>query len=109
MGREPNPDKMPLDASVFPYEVQVAFFIYALLPQRWDGMNGYYLGVDWAPAEFFMKTYNIENIPEVVQFIALYDAHRRNLINDKVKAESEKAQKKPNVGSIPSRNTPHRL
>ena len=42
LGQEPDPEKMPLETSVFPHEVQVAFFIFELLPDKWDGMSGYY-------------------------------------------------------------------
>ena len=33
LGQEPDPDKMPLELSDFPGEVQVAFFMFSLLPE----------------------------------------------------------------------------
>jgi hypothetical protein len=61
LGQEPDPAKMPLDSSDFPEEVQVAFFIFSLLSDNWDGMSGTYLGKDWTQCTlFFMKLY--ENI-----------------------------------------------
>ena len=59
---------MPLDASAFPYEVQVAFFVFDLLSDRWDGMSGMYLGKDWAAAHFLCEVYKIEDIPIVIYF-----------------------------------------
>ena len=59
---------MPLEASSFPYEVQVAFFVFDLLSDRWDGMSGMYLGKDWSSATFLIEAYKIEDIPVVVYF-----------------------------------------
>mgnify|MGYP003657029893 CR=1 FL=1 len=44
LGREPDPAKAPLEKSHFPFEVQIAFFVHSLLPERWDGASGSYLG-----------------------------------------------------------------
>ena len=49
---------MPPTLEDFPYEVQVAFFIYGLLPDIWVGMSGSYQGKDWSPLE---SLYNISN------------------------------------------------
>ena len=50
---------MPLEASAFPYEVQVAFFMFDLLSDRWDGMSGMYLGKDWV-LQFLFKQYKFD-------------------------------------------------
>tara|TARA_B100002019_G_C21268163_1_gene600598 strand:+ start:2632 stop:2904 length:273 start_codon:yes stop_codon:yes gene_type:complete len=78
---------MPLDTSDFPYEVQVAFFIFDLLPDRWDGMSGTYLGKDWSSGEFLLKLYEVENVKEVVFFAKVYES---NLVNYR----AEKAEQK---------------
>lgn len=78
---------MPLDTSDFPYEVQVAFFIFDLLPDRWDGMSGTYLGKDWSSAEFILKLYEVQNVKEVVFFAKVYES---NLVNYR----AEKAEQK---------------
>ena len=57
LGQEPDPNRMPLEASAFPSEVQVAFFMFDLLSDRWDGMSGMYLGKDWSSAQFLFKLY----------------------------------------------------
>ena len=53
---------MPLDASAFPHEVQVAFFVFGLLPDRYEGMSGTYMGKDWSSANFIFDTYKIDDI-----------------------------------------------
>ena len=52
---------MPPTLEEFPYEVQVAFFIYGLLPDIWVGMSGSYQGKDWAPLESLYNIYEIED------------------------------------------------
>jgi hypothetical protein len=96
--QEPDPDKMPLDASVFPPEVQVAFFIFDLLPDRWEGMSGMYLGKDWSSAEFLFKIYEIEDIQYVTYFAKIYESilvsEKAEEANKKRKASERKAKAK---------------
>jgi hypothetical protein len=68
LGQEPDPTKMPLELSEFPEEVQVAFFMFSLLPDYWEGMSGTYMGKHWNGIDYFFKLYEIEN-PKVVLFI----------------------------------------
>lgn len=65
---------MPLDASVFPAEVQVAFFVFGLLPDRWDSMSGFYMGKDWSSANFIFSTYEVDDIKTTVYFAKMYEA-----------------------------------
>jgi len=64
---------MPLSHSDFPSEVQVAFFMFSLLSDVWDGMSGMYMGKDWSSANFIFKTYEIEDKREVLYFMKLYE------------------------------------
>ena len=70
---EPDPAKMPLEASVFPSEVQVAFFVFDLLPDRWDGMSGMYMGKDWSSMEFLLNLYQIDERRDTVLFAKMYE------------------------------------
>ena len=90
LGQDPDPNKMPLEASAFPYEVQVAFFMFDLLSDRWDGMSGTYLGKDWSSADFLFKQYKFDiNNTDVIYFAKLYE----NLVI-KAKMEQQKAKEK---------------
>ena len=80
---------MPLDASAFPYEVQVAFFVHDLLSDKWDGASGSYLGKDWSSADFIFKVYSIDDTQSVVYFAKMYE----NLIIHARLEESSKKQK----------------
>lgn len=57
---------MPLADEDFPYEVQVAFLFYSLLSDRWDGMNGVYLGKDWNALDTLFNVYEIEKDRSVI-------------------------------------------
>lgn len=89
LGEEPNPDKMPLEASDFPEEVQAAFFVYNLLPDRWDGMSGMYLGKDWAALGYIMSLYDIDCPKEVTMFIKVYE----NIVIKKLTQDRERQRK----------------
>ena len=52
---------MPLEASVFPEEVQVAFFMHQLISEKWDGMSGTYLGKNWGETAQIFELYEIDN------------------------------------------------
>lgn len=89
MGQEPDPNRMPLETSVFPEEVQAAFFIFDFLPDRWDGMSGTYLGKDWSFASYLLDLYEVEDPKITVYFMKSYEIL---LVNDKAeKAEQKRA------------------
>jgi len=87
---------MPLDASAFPEEVQVAFFIFGMLPDRWDGMSGLYMGKDWSSADFLYRLYEIEYPKEVTYFAKLYESiiinHKAEEQEKRRKQEAQKAK-----------------
>ena len=80
---------MPLEASDFPLEVQSAFFIYELLPDRWDGMQGLYLGKDWSALEYLMNLYDIECPRETIKMLKIYET----TVIKKIMKEREQKQK----------------
>ena len=80
---------MPLDTSDFPEEVQVAFFVFNMLSDVWDGMSGSYMGKNWTDAEFIFKTNNVDNSNIVLYFAKMYE---RIVMNYRAE-ESEKRRK----------------
>ena len=87
--QEPDPDKMPLTASDFPEEVQVAFFMYDLLSDKWDGTSGSYMGKDWVDCEFLFKLYEVEDQQTILYFMKMYE---RVVIN--FRAQEAETQRK---------------
>lgn len=73
MGEEPDPARMPLDSSEFPEEVQVAFFMFSLLSDSWDGASASYLGKDWSQCLQLFQLYEIEDPKTTMYFMKLYE------------------------------------
>ena len=80
---------MPPTLDGLPDEVQVAFFIYALMPDRWDGASGTYLGKDWAPLDTLYSIYEIEDQRTITMFIA----EIQNIFVQHTNEEAEKKRK----------------
>ena len=87
MGQEPDPAKMPLDISAFPVEVQVAFFMFSLLSDTWDGMSGTFLGKDWAHCGHLFELYGIEDQVVTLSFMKMYEI---TLVNYRLQQQEEK-------------------
>lgn len=102
LGQEPDPNRMPLDISDFPTEMQVAFFISSLLSDRWDGASGNYLGKDWAPIAYLLKLYEVEYPKTVIYLMKLYEGELISYRAKKHQKELEKqkrAQKAQDMGN----------
>jgi len=95
LGEEPDPQKMPPDPADFPVEVQVAFFIFAMLADRYEGMSGTYMGKDYTTVEYLFKLYEIQDQKIVLYFMHLYDiiliTHKAEAADNRRKAEERKS------------------
>ena len=78
---------MPLEPSDFPEEVQVAFFMFSLLPDYWEGMSGTYMGKHWHGLEYFFNLHQVENPKEIVYLMKMYE-------NELVTFKAQKAEEK---------------
>lgn len=87
---------MPLELSDFPEEVQVAFFMFSLLPDHWEGMSGTYMGKYWDGIDYYFKVYDIEDPKTTLYLMKLYEntivSYRAEQAERKRKAEERKAQ-----------------
>jgi hypothetical protein len=96
MGEEPDPARMPLDSSEFPEEVQVAFFMFSLLSDNWDGMSGSYMGKNWGPCIPLFELYEIEDKKTILFFMKMYEAvlvtYRMEKAEQKRKQDERKSQ-----------------
>ena len=103
-GIEPDPDEMPPDRGDYPYEVQVAFFIHDLLPDRWDGMSGSYMGKDYAALQVLLDTYEVEERKQVCLFIKHIEARNMSSVNNKISRKQKASEQKAKGGGINSAN-----
>jgi len=87
---------MPLELSDFPEEIQVAFFMFSLLPDHWEGMSGTYMGKYWDGINYLFKLYEVENPKIVLYFMKIYEnklvQERANLQERKRKQQETKAK-----------------
>ena len=86
---------MPLETSAFPVEVQVAFFIFDLMTDDWEGNTGSYMGKNWSSIDFLFDTYEVEDRPTVVYFLKSYEIL---VVNQK----AEEAERKRKSGRAQS-------
>jgi|TARA_R100000152_G_C6719225_1_gene145485 hypothetical protein len=107
-GKEPDPDEMPPALGDYPPEVQVAFLLHDFLPERWEGMNGFYMGKDYSGLQVLLDAYEVEDKKTCVYFIRCIDSYNMKKINGeqdkKRKAEERKAKAKAGAGKKPGIN-----
>jgi len=96
LGQEPDPSKMPLEISTFPDDVQVAFFMFNLLSDNWEGMSGSYMGKDWSHCAHLFSVFEIEDPKVTMYFMKLYEnilmTHRMEEAAKQRKADERKKQ-----------------
>ena len=69
LGNEPKEEEIPADFSDFPYIIQIAISIFAMLPDIWEGFSGTYMGKDYTLLPYLAGIYEIENHAQLMQFI----------------------------------------
>ena len=94
LNQEPDPNKMPLNPSDFPMEVQVAFFIFGFLDDNWDTMSGTYLGKNWGTIEYLFNLYEVQEPRIILYLLKLYEGlvvdYKAKKAEQKRKAEERK-------------------
>ena len=90
LGQEPDPNRMPMDFSEMPEQVQLAFFVYSYLPDRWDGTSGLYLGKDWSSVHEIFRVYEISD--QKIVFALCKHIERFNM--EKAHEEAERKRKR---------------
>lgn len=107
LGQEPDPTKMPLELSEFPEEVQVAFFMFSLLPDHWEGMSGTYMGKYWDGIDYFFKLYDVEQPRLTLYIMKMYE---RKLVEFRAdKAEKKRKQEERKSASSGGKQYTHNV
>jgi len=96
LGKTPNLNKLPMDRTYYPYEVQIAFLIHEVLPDRWDGMSGSYMGKDWSCVDAYLTAYEVEDKKTVLLFIKALDISYSNSVNENIEREQKKRDSQGN-------------
>jgi len=69
MGWEPNPEEMPQEVHELSFECQQALRLFNALPDKIEGMNGVWLGKDFAGLGDIMRIYKIEDSEEIFELL----------------------------------------
>jgi hypothetical protein len=95
MDQEPDPNEMPPETRDFPLEIQEAFVIHAMLPDRWDGASGSYMGKDWSPLMDLLDIQGVLDKRTVCFFLKhVESAHTININGElKRKQDADKRRK----------------
>ena len=95
-GADPDPDEMPPTTEDYPFEVQVAFLLHDLLPDRWEGMSGSYMGKDFSSIGTLLDIWEVKDKKTCLYFIKHIEARNTEKINKsqerKRKAQENKAK-----------------
>jgi len=69
MGWEPKEEELPQDGTNLSLECQQALTILNALPDKWEGMNGTWLGKDYSGLSAVMDIYEVESRREVFELL----------------------------------------
>jgi len=100
-GIEPDPDEMPPTIGDYPSEVQVAFLLHDLLPDRWDGMSGSYFGKDMAALGTLLDVWKVEDKQSCIYFIKHIEAHNTQKINKELERDRKARENRAKAGKNP--------
>ena len=97
---------MPPEMVDFPYEVQLALMIHDMMPDRWDGMSGSYMGKDWSGYGTLLDIYEVHEKREITFFIKIIENENISVLNDKMtkKRKAQERASKASTGGISSSN-----
>jgi len=93
MGWEINEEEIPKDPSVFSVQVQQALMLLNILPDKWEGMSGTWMGKDYAGLEAIMNIYEIDNRREVFDLVQVGE-------NEMGKYYSQKQKERESLGKV---------
>lgn len=79
---------------MFPLEVQEAFWLHDFLSDKWDGMNGFYLGKDYSALETYIKHLEITDSVTSLYFLKHIEYYNSELINSRIKAKRDAEERK---------------
>jgi len=80
---------MPPDLGDFPLEVQEAFLIHIMMPDRWDGASGSYMGKDWSPLNDLLDIQGVQDKKTVCFFLKHIESANTININESLKRQQD--------------------
>ena len=94
MGVEPKEEDIPKDPSTFSLEAQQALIMLNVLPDKWEGMSGTWLGKEYAGLLDIMELYQIENKKEVFELLKVCEDELGKFYTEKRKQQEQLSKAK---------------
>lgn len=87
LGSEPIESEIPIEFGDLPDEVQEAIYVYNMLQDNWDTMNGGYLGKNFAGVSDIFDIAQVDDKITTFRIIQILDHIRAKIINSKKPAK----------------------
>ena len=94
MGVEPKEEDIPKDPSAFSLEAQQALIMLNVLPDKWEGMSGTWLGKEYAGLLDIMDLYQIEDKKEVFELLKVCEDELGKFYAEKRKQQEQLSKAK---------------
>ena len=94
LGQDPKLDEMPPEVTDFPLEVQEALLIHIMMPDKWDGSSGSYMGKDWSPLNDLLNIQDVQDKKTVCFFLKHIESANTININESLKRQQDAAARR---------------
>jgi hypothetical protein len=93
MGSEPIEEEMPADREDLYWETQIVFRLFDILPSKWEGFSGQYMGKDLILLPVLFKEFKIEKYIRKYAWniIPIIDSFIAEDVAQKIKRRTKKA------------------
>lgn len=90
LGTEPDPNEVPVEFSDLYLDIQEAYYVYIMLQDTWDQMNGSYTGKNYSGILDILELNEIEDKKLCFRLIKKIDEARSEAIKSKKTAPPTK-------------------
>jgi len=94
MGWEPREEDIPLDSSQLSLDSQYALILSNVLPDKWEGMSGSWMGKDYSGLGTILDIYEIQNKRKVFELLQVCEAELAAFYKQKQKQQESLAKGK---------------
>lgn len=92
MGWEIDEKQMPKDPSTLSFEIQQALLLLNVLPDKWEGMSGTWLGKDYAGLDAILRIYEIDKPRDVFELLQVAEKELGDYYTHKQKEKESLAK-----------------
>jgi hypothetical protein len=94
MGWEPKEEDMPIDPSTLSLEAQQALIMLNVLPDKWEGMSGSWLGKDYSGLGTILDIYDVQDKRAVFELLQSGEAELGKYYEQKKKQQESLSKAK---------------